>query len=382
VPSEALLRAFIDAGAPAAFEADFRQWVEEPGYPVLDIVWRRQGEVVTVELTQVQDGPGVPAVFHFPLDVVWYGNGTRYATRLQVDGAHDVLEIPVPGGFDGWLEFDPDAYLPARLLIDEPLEATLACAVQGGSARSRALALRRLDGHGGDAVLAAVEAVAMLDPLAELRGEAVGRIAALVAGEPFGAMMLLDGYEAEQDVAVRRAWWQAATAAGLVPVKRLQTVLGDAAAPSAERAAALRALARDRPVLEVAALAVDWWATPSDGDRIRLAALDLAAAAAARGHAVSASRVRDRAAAGMPTPLRVVALGHLVPELLESDPTTVAGVELDALFRAALTSPSAVLRRAAAAGAVQVPERFAQELTWLRAGDPDVRLRRILDFAP
>ena len=382
VPSEALLRAFLDAGAPAAFEADFRQWVEEPGYPVVEIAWRREGEVVTVELTQVQDGAGVPAVFRFPLDVVWYGNGTRYAARLQVAGAHDVLEIPVPGGFDGWLEFDPEAYVPARFLIDEPLEATLACAVNGGSARSRALALRRLDDHGGDAVLAAVEAVAMLDPLAALRGEAVGRFAALVAGEPFGGTMLLDGYDAEPDVAVRRAWWQAATAAGLVPRERLRAVLGDAAAPSAERAAALRALAKDRPVLEVAALAVDWWATPSDGDRVRLAALDLAAAAAARGHAVSAARVRDRASAGVPTPLRVAALGHLLPDLLAADPATVDGVDVDTLFRDALTSPSAVLRRAAAAGAVQVPERFAEELAWLRAGDPDIRLRRILDGAP
>jgi hypothetical protein len=92
--------------------------------------------------------------------------------------------------------------------------------------------------------------------------------------------------------------------------------------------------------------------------------------------------VRARAAAGVPTPLRAAALGHLIEELAASDAATEDARQLDDLFRAALLSPSAVLRRAAAVGVARVPERFRDEIALLLARDPDLRLRRLLAAAP
>ena len=382
VPSEALLRAFLDAGAPAAFEDDFRQWVDEPGYPEVTVRWRREGDSIAVEIEQTQDAPGVPQAFRFPLEVRWRGNGTWYATRMQINGRRQTLDIPVPGGFDGWLEIDPEVYVPARWTIDEPAGAALACAQEGASARCRALALRRLASHDGDAVRAVVERVALHDPLPALRVEASVSFARLIGGEPFGSIMLLDAYAEENDPAVRMLWWRAAARAGAVPPDRLRAHLADREAPAEERAEALRALARGRDGKQLAELAVDWWEERSDGDRLRLAALDVAAQAAADGHALSAARVRARAAAGVPTPLRAAALGHLLEELAASDAATEDARQLDDLFRAALLSPSAVLRRAAAVGVARVPERFRDEIALLLARDPDLRLRRLLAAAP
>ena len=95
----------MEAAAGRDLEWFFRQALTQPGYPVLQVVTRREGDSVTVEVAQVQDGTW--GVFRIP-GLVLELNGQR--VTLDVDGRTTRKAFSLRGSGVPALKVDPDSW--------------------------------------------------------------------------------------------------------------------------------------------------------------------------------------------------------------------------------------------------------------------------------
>lgn len=356
----------------------FRQWVLAPAYPRVEVTWRLAGDGdAHVELRQTQGAVGgVPAAFVFPLEVRWREGETERVQRLEVDQREESFTLDLNTGFTGFLEFDPNVWVPAVWTIQEEPAATMLRARQAGSSRVRALACRDLAARGGESAIKTLFDAAQHDPLPPLRAEAARLVGGLLLEAE--AMRLHAAYQAEHDAAVRAAWWgQLGRFAGLDLVNQvMREKLADPRAPTAERETALRSLAGVLPPEEAREMLTRVALDRDERERMRIAAVGLLAEKlpdnASRGTLLPLSW------SGIETPLRVAALQALEVWLdgaTEADPGAMSVVDS---YRQALRSSSAQLRSAAAGGAGRHPQWFRREIADLLQRDPDTRIRRQL----
>ena len=89
----------------------FRQWLEEPGYPVLSVVhrWDPAAGEVAVTVRQVQDGTW--PTFRFPLEVeLAPGQGVSRRHRLEVTGREETFRFQASGPLRS-VVVDPDGWV-------------------------------------------------------------------------------------------------------------------------------------------------------------------------------------------------------------------------------------------------------------------------------
>lgn len=154
VDSDALKRAFQKAGC-VGMEGFFRQWLYSPGYPELKLEWSQSERNLKVAVHQVQPArdphtshnayeTGSLWDFRFPLDIRYQVIGGQVEQqRVWITRRQQQFELKLPGRIE-WLSFDPDAWLPASLTVDEPVAATMRRLRRSDSMRDRVLALRKL----------------------------------------------------------------------------------------------------------------------------------------------------------------------------------------------------------------------------------------------
>ncbi len=381
VTSDAFEAAMSEAGG-RDLHAWFAEWVHAPGYPEVEITWQvdAQGDAV-VKLRQTQStSAGVPAVFDFPLEVRWQEGSATRAQQLVVDEREESWTLDLGADFTGFLEFDPEAWVPARWKLLEAGSAARARAVHASSARIRSLACRELAASGDPAAIGVLWEVALRDALPALRVEAVGLLAPFLVTDDAARLITL--WRGEQSVSVRSAWWRALGRFGAeAPVNDLMIrVLYDTSALVQDRAVALRSLAAaadphgrrsmlnshvfDKSLPEalqlaaIAQLAVDF---PDGTTRSFLLPLTYSGTAE--------------------TPWRAAALRALVHWLAEDPEKDPAVASVVYSYKKALLSSSAVLRRAAAEGAGKYPQHFGPEIRELMRREPDARIRRVLEGA-
>lgn len=356
----------------------FALWVHAPGYPELDVSWSLDATGdARVELRQVQGAPGVPSVFNFPLEVRWSEDGATRVHRLEVDERSEAWTMDLGVGFEGFLEFDPQVWVPARWVVREEFSATLARARQAASARVRALACRDLAAAGGAEALVTLLEVARRDAVPALRAEA-----AQLAGPLLALADLPQAHAAlaaESDLEVRAAWWrQLERFAGQPSVgEAMRRRIDERGAPQAERQSALRGLASQMVGADLRAFL---------GARARDAAESTGLRATAI--ALLAERLPDDGTlqlllplswSGHVTEIRIAALRALRPWLAQAAPEDVGAMGVVDAYRNALRSLSASLRRAAAEGAGAHPRWFEAEIRDLMRREPDARIRRLIE---
>lgn len=357
----------------------FEQWVLAPGYPQVEVTWRAAGGGdAIVEVRQTQDAAGgVPQAFVFPLEIRWWDGATPRLQRFEVDERVESFTLDLNADFAGFLEIDPNVWVPAQWTVREEPAATMLRARGAGSSRVRALACRDLAQRGGESAIEVLFQVAQQDPLPALRAEAANLAGGLVLESE--ALLLHEAYEAEKDPAVREAWWRQLSrfsAQAFVHDVMLQ-MWSDPGASIGERDAALRGLAGVLPPQETRALLTETAHDAQEPERLRIAAVGLLAQKLP--DAASRSSLLPLSWRGVETPLRAAALRALRPWLdgaTQGDPASMSVVDS---YRRALRSPSAVLRRAAAEGAGANPRWFSREIENLLARDPDTRIRRLLE---
>lgn len=393
VDSEAWREAMEDASG-RDLEDLYRQWVYSPGYPELDVSWTRRGRELQVHVTQMQAiTGGVPSAFHFPLDVRWYEDGNWRETRLQVDEEDQVFTIEIGATFDGWVEFDPHVYVPARFTIHERAAATRARARQAWSSRARLLAVRDLADYRDAESLEALWHIARTDAIATVRREAIASLRKLKPGPAAEITQVRSAFQAEQDDRTRAAWWAwiAASAGDPVLDALLEETLENPHALTGLRVTAFRALGAQMDPTPRHAFANRWLQRDAgEGERLRLAALTmLARCAGAETESSLAQQVKaillPYSWKGNSTPVRSAALRHLAPWLEDIDadlpPAQRSGAERALLetYRKGLTSFSSPLRRAAASAIAGHHHFFEGEVRMLLQRDPDPKLRRALE---
>jgi hypothetical protein len=136
-------------------EGFFRQWLYSPGYPELKLEWSQSERNLKVAVRQVQPArdphtshnayeTGSLWDFRFPLDIRYQVIGGQVEQqRVWITRRQQQFELKLPGRIE-WLSFDPDAWLPASLTVDEPVAATMRRLRRSDSMRDRVLALRKL----------------------------------------------------------------------------------------------------------------------------------------------------------------------------------------------------------------------------------------------
>jgi len=89
----------------------FRQWLEEPGYPVLsaDAAWDPAAGEVILTVRQLQDAAW--PTFLLPLEVELGGGEARTRHRVEVTGREQTFRLPGDSGGDVRVTLDPDGRL-------------------------------------------------------------------------------------------------------------------------------------------------------------------------------------------------------------------------------------------------------------------------------
>jgi aminopeptidase N len=377
--TSAAFEAAMSEASGRDLSAWFQQWVMAPGYPKIEVSWRLGGDGdARVDLRQTQDAAGgVPQAFVFPLEIRWWEGGTVRVQRIEVDERNESFTLDLNQGFTGFLEFDPNVWVPATWTIVEEPAATMLRARQAGSARVRALACRDLAARGGESALDVLFEAAQKDVLPALRAEAARLAGGLVMEAE--ALQLHAAYQAERDQAVREAWWaQLSRFAALDFVaQEMSKKLADSRAPKGEREAALRGLAKALPAEEARQLLTQTLLNPQEAERLRVAAAGLLSEKLPDGQ--SRSTLLPLSWSGTETPLRAAALRALGPWLDLAEASDPAAMSVVDSYRKALGSPSAVMRRTAAEGAGRNPRWFQGEIDDLMRREPDTRIRRLLE---
>jgi aminopeptidase N len=383
------LRSSLEQATGQDLALFFEQWVYQPGYPELDLAWNHRGNTLQVQLAQVQStAGGVPGSFRFPLDIHWHEKGVWRNERVWVDSADHVFEITTGEVFDGWVEFDPHVYLPARLNIHEPAGATTLRATHGWSARSRVLAIRELADYTDDDTTALLWNLARTDVVPNVRRECIRILADRCGAKPEYLTIFRAAYEAERDASTKLDWWQQLSRYNSDDVIHflLQERLDSFHAPTGERVIALRALANDLDVHHKLKLALTWVNTPGEGGRLRAAAIDqLIRIGREDLEGPYADQVFQQLLplswSGNETPVRIQVLNGLaawLPLVNVAKPGPSDRSLLDS-YSKALSAPSATLRRAAAAAVAGHHHFFKAELEELLRRDPDARTRRSIE---
>lgn len=356
----------------------FEQWVLAPGYPEVEVTWRAAGGGdATVEVRQTQDGADVPQAFAFPLEIRWWDGATPRLQRFEVDEREESFTLDLNANFTGFLEIDPNVWVPAAWTVREEPGATMTRARKAGSARVRALACRDLAARGGESAIEVLFEAALQDPLPALRAEAANLVGGLLLDTE--VLHLQEAYAAEQDPAVREAWWRQLSrfAAQDSVHDAMRQKWTDRRASAGEREAALTGLAGAMPPEDARALLAQTALDPNEPERLRIAAVGLLAQKMPDG--ATRGTLLPLSWSGVETPLRAAALRALRPWLAEASPSDPASMSVVDSYRQALRSPSAVLRRTAAEGAGAHPRWFGREIEDLLARDPDTRIRRLLE---
>ena len=349
----------------------FDTWLFAPGYPELEVDWHLEDGEIVVQVRQTQTGPDVPVAF--PLFVELRRDGGPLE-RFWMEGRSAEFRLPAGDRPVRFLEVDPKAWLPARIRIQEPLEAARARALEGSTSRSRLTALAALR-EAGAADPGLLERLAREDPVPAVRAAAVRALGA------FGARLdpesLRRAWIEEQEPAPRGAWFDLlAAAAAREPGLRmlLEEVLQNAHRSPSERARALRALAGFLSGEELRAFLRPWLETSTPREILRLAAMEVLARRLQ--DPVTRGTLLQMASRGYPTPVRARALDLLRPWLAE------AQSERDAVVvrvRSLLDSPYQPLRRAAVAAAAAHPRFLRRRMEERLDDEPDARLRRVLE---
>ena len=369
----------------------FEQWLYLPGYPELEIDWQVEGPELRIHVAQVQStAGGVPAAFAFPLDVRWFENGRWREARLRITEDDHEFDLPLGEGFQGWVEFDPHVYVPARMTIHEDSEATRRRAQRGWSARSRALALLDLASDRSAETTELILDIARRDEVPGLRRQAVGLFLARVHGQEGRLPTLRAAYAAEKHAGVREGWWRGLADFAEDPVIHhlLEERLNSADADSAERAVALRAVAEQLGRDERLLFLLPWMDVPGENGWIRQTAVAMMLELGREEPSGESGQeilrlLLPKTWSGVETPLRVQVLRGLRPWLwavTDSMPTSAAmRTGIVHAYRTALLSPSAPVRIAAVASIDGLEELFQSEVQELLRREPDARTRRLLE---
>jgi len=124
------LRAALEEASELELREFFRQWIEGPGFPRLEVTWRhdaRRGQLL-LSVSQVQTiTGGVPGVFRFPAEVAVHGAGGTRVHRIEIDRRRRMFELPAAEA-PAWVRFDPHGWIPARLDERRPPSAWRAIA--------------------------------------------------------------------------------------------------------------------------------------------------------------------------------------------------------------------------------------------------------------
>lgn len=383
------LRSALEQATGEDLALFFEQWVYQPGYPELDISWNQRGNTLQVQLSQVQStAGGVPESFRFPLDLHWHEKGVWRNERVWVDSSDHVFEITTGDAFDGWVEFDPHAYLPARLSIHEPAGATTLRAIHGWSARSRVLAIRELADYTDEDTTALLWNLARTDVVPNVRRECIRILADRCGAKPEYLTIFRAAYAAENDASTKLDWWTQLSRFNSDDVIHylLQERLDSFHSSTGERVIALRALAKDLNVQHKLKLALTWVNTAGEGGRLRAAAIDLLIQI---GREDLEGPYTDQVFqqllplswSGNESPVRIQVLNGLAAWLPLIDANRLEASDRSLLdsYRKALKAPSATLRRAAAGAVAGYHHFFTAEIDELLRRDPDARTRRSIE---
>lgn len=89
----------------------FRQWLHEPGFPVLSVTTRADDEGLAVDIRQTQTSPAPRFQIPIDVEVSWDGG----SARETVHSTGEMVTLRVPGApADARVELDPDGWLLHR----------------------------------------------------------------------------------------------------------------------------------------------------------------------------------------------------------------------------------------------------------------------------
>ncbi|HET6165000.1 MAG TPA: M1 family aminopeptidase [Planctomycetota bacterium] len=107
--------------AGAELSVLFREWLHGAGVPQIEFRWSFDEAQKSLELTaeQKQAGPGVPEVFHVPVDVAYVVGGARRTTRFALDGRKSRASVPCDAA-PAWVRFNDGGGLFGALHVEQP----------------------------------------------------------------------------------------------------------------------------------------------------------------------------------------------------------------------------------------------------------------------
>ncbi len=354
------------------FSEIFQQWFFQPGYPELSLKWSVSQNVMRIELEQTQDTSlGIPEAFSFPLDFRWIESDGWHTGRRWVNAENHVWEIPVQSA-PRFLEVDPHVYVPATWTFSSPDGAMESMALEGWSARSRALALRDLQSSQNPSVPDIFWQVATRDSLPGLRKQAIqslGRFHEASMSVP----RLRGAWLREKDVPTENAWLDllALRTEDLGVVSILSGILDTADASPAARVIALRALSRLQEPRILWDYLLPWTQMDSSGDKLRSLAMTELALRLPEDERTRTLLLK-KSWSGNLSSTRQTALRLLKPWLKSADAISGPDPVVSAV-RNALFAGSATVRGTAAGLARLRPDLFSEDLEKLKKIDPSFR---------
>jgi aminopeptidase N len=281
-----------------SLERFFDQWCFTPGTPRVKVTptWDAESRTLKVEVAQTQPVTDAQPAWHFDLPVAIEADGAVQVVKVPVDSPSAVGIFPLAAP-PTMVAVDPELTVLKVLEVDMPTAWLVAQAKRGPTSASRRQAMRVLasrDEAASREALAAIlmdarvrytqrmEAASALGGMGSPEAKELVKVAALAA---FAA----DGVPREADPRVRRAiieaWAASQPCAEAMPwllaVARMDpgyatrgAALSGLTKIASRDDACRKAVAEDAAVAEIVAALL---ASPSPGERLRLAALDAAA---------------------------------------------------------------------------------------------------------
>lgn len=266
-----LLRAIEDATG-VNLDGFFRQWIQSPGHPELEVEVKVGGDRVTLSVRQTQEGEGVPQAWRLRLPVeIEDGDGQVTRIGLEVSGRQAVFQIPTATR-PASVRVDPDFEVLAELKLDADVHLLVAWANEARPVFATR-AVRALGRKGGRRALEAIAQAAAHHPFHGVRAEAVRALGKAGAGDE-GLDRLVAALRSDDDPRVRH---EAAQAIGArrtpAAAQALRTALSDGLSTWHLHAAVLTALGRAEGEAAVVTL-TEAAEQPSWGDTVARGALD------------------------------------------------------------------------------------------------------------
>lgn len=93
----------------------FKNWYEGQGYPIYDITWAYQNDLLVIRVNQTTSHTSVP-FFDMPIPFEIFGDGVSKKIRVENTSNDQIFEVPIDFDVD-YITFDPDLWLVSKSTV-------------------------------------------------------------------------------------------------------------------------------------------------------------------------------------------------------------------------------------------------------------------------